>query len=160
MEPTSIKGILRNVLSRTGLDEKMEQCKALLLWDDVAPNLAARTKPVGINRGRMAINVANSVILHQLMFYKERYIDKINLMLGKRIVRDIIFRVGKVERRERIPESRGEYIRRLHSMPLEQDQITQIEKIVEQIEDEEIRDSLRELFISQSKLTKIREEEV
>jgi hypothetical protein len=160
MEPTSIKGILQNVLDRTGLSEKMEECRALLFWDDVAKNLAARTKPVGIARGRMAVNVANSVILHQLTFYKEKYIEKINLLLGKRVVRDVIFRVGEVERRKQMGENRDEYIRRLHSTQLDQDEIERIEEIITQVDDEEIRDSLRELFTSQSKLTKIREEEV
>ena len=160
MEPTSVKEILQKVLNKTGLDKKMEECEALLLWGDVAPNLAARTKPVGIGRGRLVINVANSVILHQLTFYKKRYIDKINLMLGKRIVKDIIFRVGKVERREKITESRDDYIKKFHSVQLEQDQIARIDEIVAQVDDKEIQGSLRELFISQSKLNKIREEEL
>jgi len=156
MEPQSIKGILENVLRRAGMDEKIEECRVLLLWDDVASNLAARTEPVGITRGRMAINVTDSVVLHQLTFYKRKYIDKINLMLGKHVIRDIVFRVGKVEKRKRVTESRDDYIRRLHSLQLRQDELARIEEIVAQIEDEEIRDSLRELFISQSKLTKYR----
>jgi hypothetical protein len=164
MEPQSIKAILQSVLRRTGIAEKMEERKALLLWDDVASNLAARTEPVGITRGRMAINVTDSVVLHQLTFYKRKYIDKINLMLGKRIVKDIVFRVGKVEKGRGArgtggqgdSESRDDYIRGLRSVQLDQDELTRIDEMVAQIEDEEIRNSLRELFISQSKLFKYR----
>ncbi len=57
MEPQSIKSILQNVLSQNGMNEKIEECKALFLWDDLAPSLAAVTEPVGIRRGRMAVNV-------------------------------------------------------------------------------------------------------
>lgn len=156
MEPQSIKSILQNVLSQNGMNEKIEECKALFLWDDIAPSLAAMTEPVGIRRGRMAVNVTDSVILHQLTFYKKKYIDKINLILGKRAVKDIVFRVGKVENRKQVGENRDDYIRRLHSVQLSQDELRQINEVVAEVEDMEIQDSLRELFISQSKLDKIR----
>lgn len=142
------------------MDEKIEECKALLLWDDVASSLAARTEPVGIRQGRMAVNVTDSVVMHQLMFYKKKYIDKINMMLGKCAVKDIIFRVGKVEKgRGKRGEGRGmrdEYIERLRSVHLDQDELAKIDEIVAKVEDEEIRNSLRELFVSQSKLSKYR----
>ena len=104
----------------------------------------------------MAVNVTDSVILHQLTFYKKKYIDKINLILGKRAVKNIVFRVGKVENRKQVGENRDDYIRRLHSVQLSQDELRQINEVVAEVEDMEIQDSLRELFISQSKLDKIR----
>ena len=155
----SIKGILEDVIRQDGIEKKLEECKALFLWNDVAPSLAARTQPVGISRGRMLINVTDSVILHQLTFYKKEYIDKINLMLGKRTIRDIVFRVGNVEKSEQATESRGEYIERLRSVELDQDEMTRIDEVIGQIEDEEIRNSLKELFISQSRLSRIRSDD-
>ena len=152
----SIKGILQHVISQEGMDTKLEEYEALLVWDDVAPNLAARTQPVGISRGRMSINVTDSVILDHLSYYKEEFINKINLMLGKRVVRDITFHVGKVERSEHATESRDEYIKRLRSVELDQDEMTRIDEITDQIEDEEVRNSLKKLFISQSQLSKVR----
>ena len=156
----NIKGILQDVIkSQEGMSRKLAECEALLMWDTVASSLAIRTQPVAISRGRMMVNVTDSVILHQLTFYKKEYIDKINLMLGRRLVKDIIFRVGKVEKREKKTESRKDYIKRLRSIKLEQDEITLIDEITDQIEDEEIRDSLRELFTSQTQLSKIRDGE-
>ena len=156
----SIKGILQYVINQEGMNRKLDECEALLVWDDVAPTLAIRTQPISISRGRMSINVTDSVMLHQLTFYKKEYIDKINLMLGKRIVRDIIFRVGKVEGRGQATESRDEYIERLHNIELNQDEITLIDEITDQIElDEEVRDSLKKLFTSQTQLSKIRDSE-
>jgi hypothetical protein len=157
MEPQNIKGILENLMRRLGMDEKLEECQALLLWDDVASNLASRTEAVGISSGRMSVNVTDSVILHQLTFYKRKYIDKINLMLGKRIVKDIVFRVGKIEKEKPAREDREDYIRQLHSIQLDENELERIDEIVAQIEDEEIRGSLRELFASQAKLSKYRQ---
>ena len=158
MQPINIRNVLQEVLTRTGMDERIEECRALLLWNDIASNLAARTEPVGVRRGRMAINVTDSVVLHQLAFYKKAYIDKINLAMGKRIIKDIVFRVGIVGKEEETGESREDYIQKLHNIQLEQDELTRIDKIVAQVEDEDIGNSLRELFISQTKLSKIRSE--
>lgn len=152
----NISGLVQNFISQSGMNRKLEECEALLLWDRVASSMATRTQPVAITRGIMFINVTDSIVLHQLTFYKKEFIDKINLMFGKRVIRDITFRVGRVERRKQDAESRDEYIKRLHSIELNQDEITRIDDITGQIEDEEIRNSLKELFISQSQLSKIR----
>ena len=160
MQPINIRNVLQEVLTRTGMDERIEECRALLLWNDIASNLAARTEPVGVRRGRMAVNVTDSVVLHQLAFYKKKYIDKINLAMGRRIIKDIVFRVGAVGKAEEKGESREDYIRKLHNVEIDQDKLTRIDEIVAQIEDEDIKDSLRELFISQSKLSRVRSEGV
>ena len=151
-----IKNVLQGVMNKTGLDERLEDGRALLMWDQVASSMVSKTEPVGITKGRMTINVSNPTVLHNLTFFKEKYIDKINLLLGKRIVRDIIFKVGKVSRGSENTESREDYIKRLHNIELNPDEMTQIEYITSQIEDDELRDSLKELFISQSQLSKIR----
>jgi len=152
----NISGVVQNFISQSGMNRKLAECEALLLWDRVASGMVTRTQPIAISRGKMSINVTDSVALHQLTFFKKEFIDKINLMFGKRVVRDIIFRVGKVERREQDAESRDEYIERLRNIELDQDEITRIDDITGQIEDEEIRNSLKELFVSQSQLSKIR----
>jgi len=157
MEPQSVKAILDNVLKRAELSDRIEEYRALLMWSDITPKLAARTKAVGINNGRMVVNVSDSVILHHLTFYKKKYMDKINLLMGKRIVKEIIFRVNRIENRENKSESGEEYIRKLHDTELDQDQLDKIDEIVAQVEDEELRDSLKEIFVSQSKLSRVRE---
>ncbi len=70
----------------------------LYLWDIAASSMATRTQPVSIARGIMFVNVTDSVVLQRLTFYKNEFIDRINLMSGKRVIRDITFRVGKVLR--------------------------------------------------------------
>ena len=65
----SIKGILQYVINQEGMNRKLDECEALFAWDNVTPTLAARTQPVSISRGRMSINVTDSVVLQQLMFF-------------------------------------------------------------------------------------------
>jgi hypothetical protein len=97
-----------------------------------------------------------SRILHSSTFYKKKYIDKINQKLGRQAIKDIIFRMGKVEKKNHNDEDRDDYMEKLRSIKLEDDEISRIDEIVEKVEDEDMRNSLREIFISQSKLSKFR----
>jgi len=109
-----------------------------------------------MSRGKMVVNVTDSVVLHTLSMYKRKYIDKINLLAGKDVLKDIVFRVGKVEKREKEVDAREDYVKQLHSVPLNQTDVDRIDDVVASIEDDEMRGLLRDLFINQKKLTKMR----
>lgn len=126
------------------------------LWDDVASAVSSRAQAVGMSRGKMVVNVTDSVVLHTLSMYKRKYIDKINLLAGKDVLKDIVFRVGKVEKREKEVDAREDYVKQLHSVPLNQTDVDRIDDVVASIEDDEMRGLLRDLFINQKKLTKMR----
>ncbi|MGB9596309.1 MAG: DUF721 domain-containing protein [Candidatus Poribacteria bacterium] len=154
-----IKAILEKTLNQLGLSEKIEECKALTLWNDIASTMASKTQPTAVSHGRLIVNVSDSVILHTLSMYKKRYIEKINLLAGKNVIKDIIFRVGAIEnnKSQKSSEKKEEdYIGKLQSIQLDQEEIDNIDEIVSVIKDDEIRESLRNLFIKQSKLSKMR----
>jgi hypothetical protein len=151
-----IKTILEDTLHQLGLSEKIEECKALTLWNDVASTLASRTQPISISNSRLIVNVTDSVVLHTLSLYKRKYVEKINLLAGRDVIKDIIFRVGKVEKKDIEFKDRDNYMEELKGTQLDQDELEKIDEIVSTIEDDDIKDSLRHLFINQSKLTKMR----
>jgi len=152
----SIKDVIQDIMSESGFERKMEECRILPLWYDVASSMSGKTEPVEIFNGRMLVNVADSVLMHVLMLYKRKYIDKINLISGKPVLKDIVFRIGKVESKKQASESRDDYARRLHSIQLTNDEQRRIDEIVSEIDDEDIRGGLRDLFMNQNKLTKMR----
>ena len=152
----NIKTALESTLDQLGLSDGIEECKALSLWDDVASAVSSRAQAVGMSRGKMVVNVTDSVVLHTLSMYKRKYIDKINLLAGKDVLKDIVFRVGKVEKREKEVDAREDYVKQLHSVPLNQTDVDRIDDVVASIEDDEMRGLLRDLFINQKKLTKMR----
>ena len=151
-----IKTILEDTLNQLGLSEKIDECKALTLWNDVASTLASRTQPMSISNNRLIVNVTDSVVLHTLSLYKRKYVEKINLLAGRDVIKDIIFRVGKVEKKDIELKDRDNYMEELKGTQLDQSEIEKIDEIVSTIEDDDIKDSLRNLFINQSKLTKMR----
>ena len=151
----NIKTVLESTLDQLGLSDKIEECRALTLWDDVAAVVAIRTQAVGMSRGNMIVNVTDSVVLHALSIYKKKYVEKINLLAGKNVIKDIIFRVGKVEKIQ-VSNSREDYVKKLHEVSVDQKDVERIEEIVSTVEDDEMRVLLRDLFINQKKLTKMR----
>lgn len=153
-----IKDIISDVLNQAGLDKGIEENKVLMLWDDIVPTMASKTQAVSLSEGRMIVNVTDSVILHALNIYKRRYIYKLNLLLGKPVVSEIVFRIGPIDKRNYKSESNDDYLNKFLSVQLDEDQLKKIDEIVSVVKDEEIQDELRKLFINQSKLSKIREE--
>ena len=151
-----IKTILEDTLDQLGLSGKIDECKALTLWNDVASTLASRTQPISISNSRLIVNVTDSVVLHTLSLYKRKYVEKINLLAGRNVIKDIIFRVGKVEKKYIELKDRDNYMEELKGTQLDQGELEKIDEIVSTIEDDDIKDSLRHLFINQSKLTKMR----
>ena len=152
----NIKTALESTLDQLGLSNGIEECKSLAFWDDVASSVSSRTQAVGMARGKMFVNVTDSVVLHTLSMYKRKYIEKINLLAGKDVIKDIVFRVGKVDKREKEVNERDDYIRKLNDVQLNQSDVDQIDEIVSSLEDDEMRTLLRDLFINQKKLTKMR----
>jgi len=150
-----IKTVLEDTLDQFGLSAKIDECKALTLWNDVASTMACRTQPVSISNSRMIVNVTDSVVLHTLSLYKRKYVEKINLLAGRDVIKDIIFRIGKVEKKDQVIKDKN-YIEEFRGTQLDQSEFEKIDDIVSAVEDDEIRDSLRNLFINQSKLSKMR----
>jgi len=151
-----IKTILEDTLDQLGLSEKIDECKALTLWNDVASTLASRTQPISISNSRLIVNVTDSVVLHALSLYKRKYVEKINLLAGRDVIKDIIFRVGKVEKKDIELKDRDNYMEELKGTQLDQSELEKIDEIISTIKDDDIKNSLRNLFINQSKLTKMR----
>ncbi len=153
-----IKDIIPDVLNQAGLDKGIEENKALMLWDDIIPTMASKTQAISLSGGKLVVNVTDSVILHALNIYKRRYIYKLNLLLGKPVVKEIVFRIGPVDKRSVRSESDNDYLEKFRRIQLDEGQLRKIDEIVSLVKDEEIQNELRELFINQSKLSKIREE--
>lgn len=153
-----IKNIIPDVLNQAGLDKGIEENKALMLWDDIVPTMASKTQAVSLSEGKMVVNVTDSVVLHALNIYKRRYIYKLNLLLGKPVVSEIVFRIGPINKRSHKSGSNDDYLDKFRCIQLDEEQLRKIDEIVSLVEDKEIQNELKELFINQSKLSKIREE--
>ncbi|SVD64275.1 uncharacterized protein METZ01_LOCUS417129, partial [marine metagenome] len=50
------------VLSDLGVDDKLQECRALLAWEEVAgESLAAQAQALGVHRGKLQLAVSSAV---------------------------------------------------------------------------------------------------
>ena len=104
-----ISGILRRVLKRMHIEDRMEEAGVFQVWDDVVGSRIARhTKPDRIIKGRLAVIAENSSYIQEYSFLRNEIKKKLNARLGKDIVREIVFRTGEVkpEPRPRRPKTK------------------------------------------------------
>jgi predicted nucleic acid-binding Zn ribbon protein len=96
-EPERVGSILERLAARMGITSRLEKEKAVVLWEEVVGETAARrAEAVSIKGGRLVVVVESSAWVQQLALLKEGIIAKINSRIGKPVVEDIIFRIGEI----------------------------------------------------------------
>lgn len=92
--PTPLRILLPETLRALGLERPLKGASLEGLWPEVVgQEVAERTRPGPISRGRLTVLVADSVWLQQLTMLKPRLIEGLNRRLGEPLVRDLFFRV-------------------------------------------------------------------
>ena len=72
-------GLRRILLASLGLEERLQQYRALLLWDEVVgPQIAARTRPEKIRDGVLEVCVDQPTWMQQLQLLKPQILAKLN----------------------------------------------------------------------------------
>ena len=94
-KPEKAEVILKRLTAKMGIDTRLEMEKAVVLWGEVVGDtIARRSKAESIRGGTLFVRVANSMWVQELSLLKERIIEKLNSLLGREMVKDIVFRVG------------------------------------------------------------------
>ncbi len=90
-----IDKILDSIVQSMGLEKKLEENKALLLWEDVVGrNIAMHTKPIKIKGSRLFVSADSASWRNELAFLRPEIIRKLNAMAGKVVVEEIVFVAG------------------------------------------------------------------
>jgi len=90
--------------------------------------------------------------MQELQFLKPTLLDKINNFLGEPHIQDIRFKLGKISQTESLPPKTNS----LEDQTLDKATLNQIETILQKIEDQEVRKSLRAVLIKGAKLERHR----
>lgn len=145
--------LLDGLLHGWGLDERLRQYRALLLWDEVVgPQIAARTKPEKIRDGVLEVSVDQPVWMQQLQLLKPQLLTKLNAQLGDGALRDLFLKRGQITARTATvtPASAPAW----HRETLSAEEEAELATLLTRIDDEELRRDLFELLVKQLKLHK------
>ena len=97
-KPESVGPILDRLLKNLEIDKKVDEGQALLIWAEVVgPKMAARTRAESVYRGRMTVLAQNPAWVQEGTFMRVQIREKLNKMLGREIIKEIIFKVGDVK---------------------------------------------------------------
>ncbi|MBD3285066.1 DUF721 domain-containing protein [candidate division WOR-3 bacterium] len=86
-------------LLRRRAGEGIAEYEAVRIWPQAAgESIAKRCIAIGIKSGILWVVVPNHVWLTEMKALKNRLIDKITKELGRKVVKDIKFKVGRAKR--------------------------------------------------------------
>ena len=87
-----IGGTLKKLIKKEGLENQINQQKAIDLWGDVVgQKIRENTEPVEVQFGVMTVKVKNSVWKQELQFQKNNIIKSLNKKLIKTMIKDLRF---------------------------------------------------------------------
>ncbi len=85
---TLIDGVLQDL----GIADRVRDAQALLAWEDIAgPRLAERARAIRVHRGKLELAVPSGVWRTHLSFSKRQLLQRLNAVLGRTVIRDLVF---------------------------------------------------------------------
>lgn len=161
----SLYDTLKDVFDEEKLAQKELELEAVKLYNSIDfDKITEISRAVDMIRGELIIIVQNGSAGQYIQFQSMRIIRAINNVLGRNLVKRIKFKIGKPKNREK--KSTQNYEDELNigldDVELEEHEKREIEKIVNKIEDNgvkeviELKEKLSKLFESNLKYKKIK----
>lgn len=91
-DPESIGKIIENFMQEEQLDTQMYEYRASALWPQVVgPGVNRYTISRDVRQGVMYVKLSSSVLRQELMMGRSLLVKRINEMVGRDVIRDIVF---------------------------------------------------------------------
>lgn len=95
--PQPIAGVVKDVVEKISQSREKDIHKIISVWPGVAGReFTQHTRPIGLRKKTLVVNVEESTWLYQVNFYKAKLLASIKRKLGEDKVQNIQFRIGKV----------------------------------------------------------------
>lgn len=89
--------VLKETLKELHLETRIDQQKIWLVWEDAVGKIVAQVaQPDSIKFKTLFVKVTDSVWLHQISYYHDLILNKINAQVGKEVINKIRFKLGEV----------------------------------------------------------------
>jgi predicted nucleic acid-binding Zn ribbon protein len=96
--PKKIADVLAQLITARGYGRIQANADFTSAWQEAAgPELARFTRPGQIRRGQLEVTVANSTIVQELTFQRERILAALQTALPDARLRDLRFRLGSID---------------------------------------------------------------
>jgi predicted nucleic acid-binding Zn ribbon protein len=148
-KPQPIRFILEKTIQSLEIDVPLKTYSVLGAWSEiVGESVATHSRPRTIRNRILFIDVAHPTWMQQLQFLKPILLEKINTFLRQSLIQDIRFKLGKVPSKVPAPPKTLS----MEDQELDKATLKRIEGVLQKMDDEELRNSLREVLIKGAKL--------
>ncbi len=152
-KPQTIRSVLENTLKGLEIDVPLKSYSILGAWNEiVGATVAAHSQPRSIRNRILFIEVTHSTWMQQLQFLKPTLLEKVNNFLGEPLIQDIRFKLGKILPGTPSP-SKADPSRK---EDLGEERLMRIEKLIQKIEDGEVRKALKDVLMKGARLEQSR----
>lgn len=103
---TDLGSLVTGALRTSELETRLKEQRCLMVWDEVVgQQVSGAAQPEFIRDGCMFVITKNPVWANELMFYKKDLISRLNSRVGGTVLKEIIFKAGKIQRKKKqMPE--------------------------------------------------------
>lgn len=145
-KPEHVRSVLNKALKDLEIDVPLKVYSVITAWKEiVGENIASQSQPCLIRNKILFVEVSHSTWIQQLQFLKPKILEKIKDFLGESLIEDIRFRLGKISPLPSYKEKRED-------VKIDSEILNQIEELLRKIDDEEIKNLLRNIFIHVARL--------
>jgi hypothetical protein len=148
-KPQSIRSILEKTAKTLEIDVPLKTYSILGAWNQiVGESVADHSQPHSVRNRILFIDVTHPTWMQQLQFLKPTLLEKVNTFLGEPLIQDIRFKLGKICKTIPAPPKTLS----MEDEKLDKGTLNRIESLMQEIDDEEVQKSLRQVLIKGAKL--------
>jgi hypothetical protein len=152
-KPQPIRSILEKTVKTLEIDVPLKTYSILGAWNQiVGESVADHSQPYSIRNRILFVDVTHPTWMQQLQFLKPTLLEKVNTFLGESLIQDIRFKLGKISKTiPALPKTLW-----MEDEKLDKPTLSRIESLIQKIDDQEVRKSLRQVLIKGAKLERYR----
>ena len=93
IEAETVGEIITRLLKAENLEEKFDAQRVAALWPDiVGQGINRYTVDRYVRGGVLYVTISSAPLRNELMLNRSRLVDRINDFIGKRVIREVVFR--------------------------------------------------------------------
>lgn len=157
-----IAAIIPKAFQKLGLHHKFRSEMIFYRWDElVGIDIASHTRPLSINHGMLFVAVNNSVWSHHLSLMKEDLIGKMNNFAQSKVINDIKFQAGSIQRIVEDDDEQPEIplSKKIRNIVLTSEEVTDIRQLIEPVKSKELQKKLFSLIVKDHKLIRYKQQQ-
>jgi hypothetical protein len=155
-----VRVILPQTLVKLGIKKRYNAESVICHWREiVGDKIATHACPAAVHGTLLVISVTNSAWCHHLSMFKGQIISKINSFVGEKLITDIRFQAGYFKNYQNEDNTdNNEFVLQsaMDRVRLDDDDCSQIDAVVNQVADDQLRRRLRQFVQKQFKLKQVR----